>query len=127
MRNDRETISRISNISDFRFQKRDSSGRIPWGFLADLLGVCLGFAWGVMSQCLWIYVTFLLGDEFFERGMWFSGSCLLGDVDFGTSFAWGFAWVCETEGCKLDDDLLQGSSRSIETGIFGNHENHTQV
>ena len=33
--------------------------------------------------------------------MWFSGSCLLGDVDFGTSFAlgfsWdGFAWVCET-------------------------------
>ena len=34
-------------------------------------------------------------------GMCFSGSCLLGDVDFGTSFAcgfaWGgFAWVCET-------------------------------
>ena len=110
-------ISQFSNISDYRFQKRDSSGRIPW----DLLGVCLGcdepmlgdvrftmFAWG--------FDTFLLGDEFFREvclGMWFSGSCLLGDVDFGTSFAWGFAWggfawVCETGVLIRSKFLLSG-------------------
>ena len=57
------------------------------------LSVCLGiwyfFAWG------WIFRAVCLG-------MWFSGSCLLRDVDFCTSFPWGFTWggfdwVCETE------------------------------
>ena len=52
--------------------------------LGDLILFCLGmnFSSGV------------LGDVVFR-------SCLLGDVDSGTSFVWGFAWggfawVCET-------------------------------
>ena len=60
-----------------------------------------------MSQGLGTYdLRCLLGDlKLFCLGMNFSsdvlgdvvsGSCLLGDVDFGTSFDWGFAWVCET-------------------------------
>ena len=31
--------------------------------------------------------------------MWFSGSCLLGDVDFGTSFAWVDLFGCVRQGC----------------------------
>ena len=69
------------------------------GFLGVCL-VCLGCDEPMLGNIRftmfdWGFDTFLLGDEFFERCVWgcgFSGSCLLGDVDFGTSFAWGFAW-----------------------------------
>ena len=56
-------ISQFSNISDFWFQKRDSSGQIPWG----LLGVCLGCD------------EPMLGDVRFTMFAW----------GFDTSFAWG--------------------------------------
>ena len=64
------------------------------GINPDSLGVCLGFAWGVMSQCLGTYdLRYLFGDLIlFCLGINFS-SGVLGDVDLGTSFAWGFAWV----------------------------------
>ena len=65
------------------------------------LGVCSGFVWGVMSQCLGTYdLRCLLGDLI--------PVCLVmnfsSGVDFGTYFAWGFAWggfawVCETGVC----------------------------
>ena len=46
------------------------------------LGVCLGFAWGVMSQCLTYDLRCLLGDSIlFCLGMTFS-SVVLEDVVF---------------------------------------------
>ena len=88
---------------------------------------------GVMSQCLGTYdlrcllgdlILFCLGMNFSSGvlGMWFSGSCLLGDIDFGTSFAWGFAWggfawVCET-GCNFGQAL--GSSTNYDYMVASN-------
>ena len=77
--------------------------QIPWG----LLWVCLGFAWGVMSQCLGTYdLRCLLGDLIlFCLGMDFS-SYVLGDVVFWVLFSWGrrfrhlfclgicLGWIC---------------------------------
>ena len=50
--------------------------------------------------------------------MWFLGSCLLGDVDFGTSFAWGFAWggfawVCGDRGPDDKVDFANLDVRSF--------------
>ena len=92
----------ITPFPDFRiFGFRN---RIPQvGFLR----VCLGFAWGVMSQCLGTYdLRCLLGDLIlFCLGMNFS-SGVLGDVVFRVLFAWGrrfrhlfclgicLGWIC---------------------------------
>ena len=86
-----------------------------------------------MSQCLGTYnLRFLLGDLILfclgmnfssaVLGVWFSGSRLLGDVDFGTSFSWGFAWcgfawVCET-GVLLGSDETKVFSFSVLIVMF---------
>ena len=56
-------------------------------------------------------------------GMWFSGSCLIGDVDFGTSFAWGFpwggfSWVCETGVFGLFNPCLRLGVRNKHTMLL---------
>ena len=65
-----------------------------WRMKRTIYDVCLGM--NFRAVCL---------------GMWFSGSCLPGDVDFCTSFAWGFAWggfawVCETGVMKKVPTLI---------------------
>ena len=59
-------------------------------------------------------LIFLLGDGLFRVGCLgrrLSGSRLLGDVDIGTSFAWGFAWDGFTWDCEAG--VFQNSSTNI--------------